>query len=128
LESSLISGPVMSLIGISTVFVVLVSLVSVVTMMRRWFGGAAAPAALGVADDQLSAVTTSDEPSAETSAGPSAARSDQPSDEKRGNNLLEVALATYAYHRSRGASATAPMQTTEWSSAGRVRQIASFRR
>ena len=125
MESSLISGPVMSVIGITTVFVVLVSLVSVVAMMRRWFGEAAAPAAaLGVSDGQSSALVTSDEPSADPSANPS----DKPSDEKRGNNLLVVALATYAYHRSRGASATAPAQTTEWSSAGRARQIASFRR
>ena len=128
MESSLIGGPVMSLIGITTVFVVLVSLVSVVTMMRRWFDPAAAPAAVGVAAGQSSAVTTSDEPSADSSADSSDNPSADSSDKENANNLLVVALATYAYHRSRGASATAPMQTTEWSSAGRVRQIASFRR
>jgi len=115
LESSLVSGPVVSAIGIMTVFVVLVSLVTTVALMRRWFGVVEAEA-VGSGPDASDG---------QSSAG---AASDEKSDEKPQPDLLVVALATYAYHRSRGASATAPAQTTEWSSAGRVRQIASFSR
>lgn len=111
MESSLISGPVMSVIGITTVFVVLVSLVSVVALMGRWFGQfeVAVPTAQNTASDR--------QPHAEVAP-----------DEQLDVDLLGVALAAYAYHRSRGPSATAPAQTTEWSSAGRIRQIAAFRR
>lgn len=105
----------MSLIGTTTVFVVLVCLVGVVAMMGRWLAENAAtlPAA---------------QPTASNARANAGAASGEESDEQPEENLLLMALATYAYHRSRGASATAPTQTTEWSSAGRVRQIASFRR
>jgi Na+-transporting methylmalonyl-CoA/oxaloacetate decarboxylase gamma subunit len=119
LESSLISGPVMSLIGISTVFVVLVSLVTVVSAMRRWLGEAVAPAS----GSAVSAGQTEPDAASGRESKPAGEPDEQPE-----KGLLLVALATYAYHRSRGVSATAPAQTTEWSSAGRVRQIASFRR
>ena len=101
----------MSLIGVTTVFVVLVSLVSVVSLMRSWFGAGEASA-----------------PASQATAPDSQVLAEVASDEQPDEDLLMLAMATYAYHRSRPASATAPAQTTEWSRAGRARQIASFRR
>ena len=115
MDTSIVSGPVMSLIGITTVFVVLVCLVSVVSLMRRFFGDekTSVPAAQSATPDRQARAH---------------APSEEPSDTQPEPDLLKLALATYAYHRSRQATAKPPVQTTEWSSAGRVRQIASFRR
>ena len=111
MDSSLISGPMMSLIGVVTVFVVLVSLVSAVSLMRRLFGAveASAPVSQATAPDSQALVEVA-------------------SDGQPDGDLLLLALAAYSYHRSRRASASAPAQATEWSQAGRIRQIASFRR
>ncbi len=113
MDGSLASGFPMTLIGMGTVFTALVALLVVVKLTPRVLGqsrtGAPSPiasASVGSPDTEL------------------AAKGREASDD----DLLAVALAAYSYHRRRQTSARSPTASSPWSSAGRLAQIAAFRR
>ena len=113
MNPSLVNGLPMTLIGMGTVFTALVALLLVVKLMPRILGRLQ-PVAQGPVESASAGSLDS---------GPAAEGSKASDDD-----LLTVALATYSYHRRRQASARPPTASSPWSSAGRLTQIAPFRR
>jgi Na+-transporting methylmalonyl-CoA/oxaloacetate decarboxylase gamma subunit len=111
-DASLVSGLPMTLIGMGSVFIALAALVGVLKLTPRILG-------LSQTDTPRPVEPT---PVGSLERRP-AAGSKAPDDD-----LPTVALAAYAYHRRRQASARPPTAPSPWSSAGRSAQIAPFRR
>jgi sodium pump decarboxylase gamma subunit len=103
----------MALIGMGTVFTALVALLVVVRLMPRVLGR-----------------NQTDAPSPIESASVGLRDMDQAAEgrEASDDDLLAVALAAYSYHRRRQSSVRPPTASSPWSSAGRLMQIAPFRR
>ena len=96
----------MAIVGVSTVFFALVTIVAVVSVNGYLAQRERRPAA----------------PAAEQESAP--ARAAEPS-----TDLRPVALAAYALHLRRSALAiTGPARPSRWSLAGRVQQASSFQR
>ena len=57
-----------------------------------------------------------------------ALRAPQARREPRESELQQIALAAFAFHRSRRVRDASPPTGSMWSSAGRMRQLARFRR
>ena len=113
MDASLASGFSMTLIGMGTVFVALVGLLLVVKLMPRILGQPQT-----VASGSIVAASAGS-----LGRGAAAERREASDDE-----LRTVALAAYSYHRRRQTSARSPTASSPWSSAGRLAQIAPFRR
>ncbi len=109
----MIDGLSMNLVGMSTLFCALAALVGMITLTTRIFGRPRLEAS----------AATKVAPAALSDARAREAKSEAPEE-----SLLQVAMAAYAYHRGRQ-TITAPLvQSSSWSSARRMQQIAAFRR
>ncbi len=113
MDASLASGLPMTLFGMGTVFTALVALVVVVKLTPRVLGRSRNDAPGPI--DSASVAPLDRVPVAKGREAPD-------------DDLLAVALAAYSYHRRRQASARLPTASSPWSSAGRLMQIAPFRR
>jgi Na+-transporting methylmalonyl-CoA/oxaloacetate decarboxylase gamma subunit len=103
----------MALIGMGTVFIALVALLVVVKLTPRILGLARLDTPIPLEPAPVGSLDR--EPAA-------AGRTDSDDD------LLTVALAAYSYHRRRQSSTRPPTAASPWSNAGRMTQIAPFRR
>jgi len=96
----------MTVIGVGTVFVSLVTLVVVVTWMGRLLAEGGPPAAAT--------------PATETGAEASPEAPPAPED------LRAVALVAYSFHRQRQDRARPSVTSSPWSTAGLLRQVGRF--
>ncbi len=103
--NSAVSGPIVSVIGIGTVFVALSLLVAVLSLLAKILNKQEAAESDGRAEPGQAA----------TEAAPAAA-TDQ-------DELLRVALAAYGLHQRYRHSVRGPAAPSAWALAGRARQV-----
>lgn len=104
MEGTILNGPTMAVVGISTVFVALAIIVAIVSLIARILtpSGSAAIA-------QAAAVET-----------PAAAEQDNADNKDR---LQQVALAAYGFHLARRVSVRGHVASSPWLRAGRQAQV-----
>ena len=116
LDPSLTSGSTIAIIGISTVFVALMTLIGLVTVMGRVFSPPPVEPAEGHApvgapgSAQARSVGPAETPKAEP-AGTAA------------TDFHQIALSAYAYHRRATTRVKSDEPSTPWLAAGRIHEI-----
>ncbi len=119
MEQTIFTGPNMAVVGISTVFVALTIIVTVVSIVARVL---ARNEGASVSPEAASAFAAAAE--ASTAQQSHVSRGSNDSADSDGNELLRrVAMAAYAYHLGRRVSVRANVAPSPWLRAGRQAQV-----
>ncbi len=113
MEHAIFSGPNMAVVGITTVFVALTIIVTVVSIVARV-----------LAKNEGASVSPEAASAFAAAADASTAQQSHGSNDSAGNELLRrVAMAAYAYHLGTRVSVRANVAPSPWLRAGRQAQV-----